>query len=131
MKKNHFSIFSLWKKYKIFLYLNFTMILVLSLSMDLAAAGSIGGNSISNNPQQITIKGKVTDVISGEALPGVNIVVKGTTLGVMTDVTGNYPFDQPFFFILNIAVGGNWPGSPDANTVFPQRMIVDYVRVFE
>jgi len=95
MKKNHFSIFSFWKKYKIFLYLNFTMILVLSLSMDLAAVGSIGGNSISNNPQQITIKGKVTDVISGEALPGVNIVVKGTTLGVMTDVTGNYTLEVP------------------------------------
>lgn len=37
----------------------------------------------------------------------------------------------PFFFIFNVAVGGNWPGSPDATTVFPQRMIVDYVRVFQ
>lgn len=35
------------------------------------------------------------------------------------------------FFIFNVAVGGNWPGSPDATTVFPQRMIVDYVRVFQ
>ena len=51
--------------------------------------------------------------------------------GYKTNVAGNYPFDQPFFFILNIAEGGNWPGNPDANTVFPQRMIVDYVRVFE
>src|SRR5690606_16347990 len=42
-------------------------------------------------------------------------------------VTGNYPFDKPFFFILNVAVGGNWPGNPDATTVFPQRMIVDYI----
>ncbi len=33
--------------------------------------------------------------------------------------------------ILNVAVGGNWPGSPDASTVFPQRMEVDYVRVYE
>ena len=48
-----------------------------------------------------------------------------------SDVTGNYPFDKPFFFIFNVAVGGNWPGSPDATTVFPQRMIVDYIRVFE
>lgn len=46
-------------------------------------------------------------------------------------VTGNYPFDLPFFFILNLAVGGDWPGIPDANTVFPQRMIVDYIRVFQ
>jgi beta-glucanase (GH16 family) len=39
-------------------------------------------------------------------------------------------FDKPQFLILNIAVGGNWPGSPDATTVFPQRMAVDYVRVY-
>lgn len=39
-------------------------------------------------------------------------------------------FHQPFFFILNVAVGGNWPGSPDATTVFPQQMKVDYIRVF-
>jgi beta-glucanase (GH16 family) len=40
-------------------------------------------------------------------------------------------FHKPFFFILNVAVGGNWPGSPDATTVFPQEMKVDYVRVFQ
>ena len=45
--------------------------------------------------------------------------------------TTPYPFNAPFFFIFNVAVGGNWPGSPDANTTFPQRMIVDYVRVFQ
>ena len=42
-----------------------------------------------------------------------------------------YPFNAPFFFIMNIAVGGNWPGYPDATTVFPQTMMVDYVRVFQ
>lgn len=42
-----------------------------------------------------------------------------------------YPFNAPFFFIFNVAVGGNWPGSPDATTTFPQRMIVDYIRVFQ
>jgi len=45
--------------------------------------------------------------------------------------TGDAPFDQNFHLILNVAVGGNWPGSPDALTTFPQRMEVDYVRVFE
>ena len=40
-------------------------------------------------------------------------------------------FRKEFFFIFNIAVGGNWPGYPDASTVFPQRMLVDYVRVFQ
>ncbi len=39
-------------------------------------------------------------------------------------------FEHPFFLILNVAVGGNWPGSPDATTVFPQQMLVDYVRVY-
>ena len=48
-----------------------------------------------------------------------------------SEVNGNYPFDKPFFFILNVAVGGNWPGNPDASTVFPQRMIVDYIRMFQ
>jgi len=38
--------------------------------------------------------------------------------------------DNPFYIILNVAVGGNWPGYPDSSTVFPQRMIVDYVRVY-
>jgi len=40
-------------------------------------------------------------------------------------------FRENFFFLFNIAVGGNLPGSPDASTVFPQHMIVDYVRVFQ
>lgn len=48
-----------------------------------------------------------------------------------SDVNGTYPFNADFFFIFNIAVGGNWPGSPDATTVFPQRMAVDYIRVFQ
>jgi beta-glucanase (GH16 family) len=40
-------------------------------------------------------------------------------------------FDHPFFMLLNVAVGGFWPGNPDATTVFPQRMYVDYVRVYQ
>jgi len=43
---------------------------------------------------------------------------------------GTWVFDRPFFIILNVAVGGNWPGSPDATTQFPQQMLVDYVRVY-
>lgn len=41
------------------------------------------------------------------------------------------PFDQPFHLVLNVAVGGAWPGPPDAATVFPQKMEVDYVRVYQ
>ena len=40
-------------------------------------------------------------------------------------------FDHPFFLLLNVAVGGDWPGSPDASTTFPQTMLVDYVRVYQ
>lgn len=40
-------------------------------------------------------------------------------------------FQKEFFFIFNVAVGGNWPGSPDTTTQFPQQMIVDYIRVFQ
>jgi beta-glucanase (GH16 family) len=40
-------------------------------------------------------------------------------------------YDHPFFIILNVAVGGHWPGSPDGSTQFPQALKVDYVRVFK
>lgn len=43
---------------------------------------------------------------------------------------GKWVFDHPFFIILNLAVGGNWPGSPDDSTKFPQSMLVDYVHVY-
>ncbi len=46
---------------------------------------------------------------------------------------GVYPwvFDKDFHFILNLAVGGDWPGNPDPSTIFPQTMEVDYVRVYQ
>lgn len=43
---------------------------------------------------------------------------------------GTWVFDHPFFLLLNVAVGGTWPGSPDNTTQFPQQMLVDYVRVY-
>ncbi len=42
----------------------------------------------------------------------------------------HWAYDHPFFVILNLAVGGKWPGAPDATTRFPQRLLVDYVRVY-
>lgn len=47
------------------------------------------------------------------------------------DVSGEWVFNKPFFIILNMAIGGNLPGSPNAETVFPQTMIVDYVKVYQ
>ncbi|MEO5875964.1 MAG: family 16 glycosylhydrolase, partial [Streptosporangiaceae bacterium] len=43
---------------------------------------------------------------------------------------GGWDFDRPFFLLLNLAVGGDWPQPPDASTLLPQQMSVDYVRVF-
>ena len=48
-----------------------------------------------------------------------------------TTPAGMAAFQKDFFLLFNVAVGGDWPGSPDDTTRFPQRMIVDYVRVFQ
>ncbi|PFG33693.1 glycoside hydrolase family 16 protein [Sanguibacter antarcticus] len=45
--------------------------------------------------------------------------------------TNEWVFDKPFFLILNVAVGGSWPGNPDATTSFPQEMKVDWIRVLD
>jgi len=44
---------------------------------------------------------------------------------------GEWAFNHPFFLLLNLAVGGVWPGAPDATTTFPQSLAVDYVRVYQ
>jgi beta-glucanase (GH16 family) len=43
----------------------------------------------------------------------------------------HWVYDHPFFLILNVAVGGRWPGDPNETTTFPQTMLVDYVRVYK
>jgi len=47
------------------------------------------------------------------------------------DLPGNWVYDHPFYIILNLAVGGHYVGWPNASTVFPQNLIIDYVRVYE
>ena len=44
---------------------------------------------------------------------------------------GTWVFDQPFWLLLNVAVGGSWPGSPDNSSSFPQRMYVDYIHIYQ
>ncbi|WP_027136711.1 glycoside hydrolase family 16 protein [Gaetbulibacter saemankumensis] len=46
-------------------------------------------------------------------------------------INGEWVFDHPFYIILNVAVGGNYVGAPNAETIFPQTMLVDYVRIYE
>jgi beta-glucanase (GH16 family) len=67
------------------------------------------------NKIQFLVDGKVYKTRTPADLP------KGT----------QWVFDHPFFLVLNLAVGGTWPGYPDATTVFPQSYMVDYVRVYQ
>jgi beta-glucanase (GH16 family) len=48
-----------------------------------------------------------------------------------TNGEGEWVFDHPFYIILNVAIGGNLPGAPTSETIFPQTMLVDYVRVYQ
>jgi Glycosyl hydrolases family 16/Calx-beta domain len=61
----------------------------------------------------------------------IQIYVDNAPYFTMDTSNASFPFNDKFFFIFNVAVGGDWPGSPDSSTVFPQRMLVDYVRVFQ
>ena len=63
-----------------------------------------------------SIRFYVDDVLYYEITPG--------------DVPGEWVFNKPFFMLMNVAVGGSFVGSPNSDTVFPQRMLVDYVRVY-
>ncbi|QEN04415.1 glycosyl hydrolase family protein [Thiospirochaeta perfilievii] len=47
------------------------------------------------------------------------------------ELTFPAPFDRDFYLQLNLAVGGNWPGSPDETTKFPQKMLIDWIRVYQ
>jgi beta-glucanase (GH16 family) len=58
---------------------------------------------------------------------------KDPTYGWWTEASGappNAPFNEPFYMILNLAVGGLWPGVPDDTTPFPATLAVDHVRVW-
>lgn len=51
--------------------------------------------------------------------------------GVKVGEAPNYIFDQPMYLIANLGVGGYWPGMPDASTVFPAEMKIDYIRAYQ
>jgi beta-glucanase (GH16 family) len=53
------------------------------------------------------------------------------TVDISSQENGFETFHKPFFLLLNLAIGGDMPGSPDATTVWPQKMTVDWVRVFQ
>ena len=63
----------------------------------------------------------------------INFFIDGISYGAVTPASlpkgAAWVYDHPFFLILNVAVGGGWPGNPDETTIFPQTMLVDWVRV--
>ncbi|MEV4532748.1 discoidin domain-containing protein [Asanoa sp. NPDC049518] len=67
---------------------------------------------------------------------GMTFKLDGTTVFVASKATveatrGPWVYDHPFYVILNLAVGGDFPGPVDGTTPFPSRMLVDYVRVYQ
>jgi beta-glucanase (GH16 family) len=60
---------------------------------------------------------------------GITWFVDGHPYGHMQAYPG-WPFNHPFYIILNLAVGGSWPGSPNSSTPFPARMVISWVRVY-
>ena len=61
---------------------------------------------------------------------GITWTFDGQPYGHMNAYPG-WPFDNPFIMLLDLAVGGNWPGPPSAGTVFPAQMLVSWVRVYK
>jgi beta-glucanase (GH16 family) len=52
--------------------------------------------------------------------------------GTTAQFPGTWVFDErPFYLILNLAIGGSWPGSPNGSTQFPAELLVDWVRVYD
>ena len=98
--------------------------------------GYSGGNSVSG---LYTLPGSARfaddfHVFAIHWAPGtVTFLVDGTAYKTVTAASlpagAKWVFDNPFFLIVNVAVGGTFPGAPDATTQFPQQMIVDYIRV--
>ena len=98
--------------------------------------GYSGGNSIGGSYTLATASfADDFHIFAVEWMPGeVRWLVDGKEYRRVTpaDLPPGTPwaFDHPFFLLLNVAVGGAWPGNPDASTAFPQQMLVDYVRVY-
>ena len=61
----------------------------------------------------------------------IRFLLDGTMINELAIEDDMKEFLRSFYIILNVAVGGYWPGDPDNTTVFPQQMLVDYVRVYE
>jgi beta-glucanase (GH16 family) len=99
--------------------------------------GYSGGSGLSVS-QTLSGGEEYTDAYHTFAIEwGENVVywlIDGNPIGSKAnwEAPGAWPFNnQDFFILLNVAVGGFWPGPPDGTTLFPQQMLVDYVRASE
>jgi beta-glucanase (GH16 family) len=61
---------------------------------------------------------------------GITWTFDGVSYGHVSEYSG-WPFNQPFYMLLDLAVGGSWPGSPTASTVFPAELQVSWIRVYQ
>jgi TonB-linked SusC/RagA family outer membrane protein len=94
MKKNEKECF-LGSVVRIRKLLLLTTAIILTLGLMKAEAGNPSKSLPGSNPQGITVTGTITDKTTGELLPGVNIVVDGTTIGTVSDMDGNYSLEVP------------------------------------
>ena len=62
---------------------------------------------------------------------GIYWMIDGNLYHKVARKSSKWVFDAPFYILLNLAVGGNWGGYPDGSTVFPQDMVIDWVRVYQ
>lgn len=88
---------------------------------------TLSEGGFNNNFHTFTLiweKGKIQWLVDGK-------IYQTQTKWYTTAASFPAPFNQKFHIILNLAVGGNWPGYPDSTTVFPQKYIIDYVRVYQ
>jgi beta-glucanase (GH16 family) len=106
-------------------------------SLHMPATGTSNDSQLTG---QITLNGggKLSDTFHVYALEwsasAVQFYFDGMLYETQSPATAtgrSWEFDKPFFMLLNVAVGGQWPGPPDATSTFPQTMKVDYVRVYQ
>lgn len=90
-------------------------------SGDSAEASS--GDTTEASVQKLTSSGAETSTTTGY------YTVPNTT-NTATSADGA-PFNQPFYILMNLAVGGTFSGNPTANTTFPQSLFIDYIRVYD
>lgn len=95
-------------------------------SMNISRSYSLSGGSIFNDEFHVFSLEWKMDQLKIYVDNNLYSTVNKPDIGSAT-----WPFNEQFFFIFNLAVGGNWPGNPDATTYLPQWLIVDYIRVYQ